>query len=45
MHLSEVNNSEEKSLETITNTFKDYEVKFDDIKCAKQEEISEVISL
>lgn len=45
MHLSEVNNSEEKTLETITNTFKEYEVNFNDIKCAKQEEISEVINI
>lgn len=45
MHLSEVNNSEEKTLETIHKTFKDYEVDFNDIKCAKQEEISEVINI
>lgn len=45
MHLSEVNNTEEKSLETIKETFKDYEVAFNDIKCARQEEISEVINL
>lgn len=45
MHLSEVNNSEEKSLEMIRNTFKDYEVAFNDIKCARQEEISEVINI
>ena len=45
MHLSEVNNSEEKSLETINNTFNDYEIYFNDIKCAKQEEISEVINI
>lgn len=45
MHLSEVNNSEEKSLETINATFKDYEINFNDIKCAKAEEISEVINL
>ncbi len=45
MHLSEVNNTEEKSLEMIHNTFKDYEVSFTDIKCARQEEISEVINI
>lgn len=45
MHLSEVNNSEEKTMEMITKTFKDYEVKFFDIKCAKQDEISEVINI
>ena len=45
MHLSEVNNSEEKTLETIKETFKEYEIDFKDIKCAKQEEISEVINI
>ena len=45
MHLSEVNNTEELTLKTIQETFKDYEIKFNDIKCAKQEEISEVIEL
>jgi len=45
MHLSEVNNSEEKSMETIQNTFREYEVKFSDIICAKQDEISEVINI
>ena len=38
-------NTEEKSLATIKETFKDYEVEFSDIKCAKQEEISEVINI
>lgn len=45
MHLSEVNNTEEKSLETIQNTFKEYDVNFNDIRCAKPEEISEVINI
>jgi phosphoribosyl 1,2-cyclic phosphodiesterase len=43
MHLSETNNTEEKALESITNTFKEYEIPFNDICCAKQNEISEVI--
>lgn len=45
MHLSEVNNTEKKALETIKDTFKEYEIPFNDIKCAKQDEISEVIEL
>lgn len=45
MHLSETNNKESKALETIRKTFEDYEIKFDDIKCAKQNEVGEVIEL
>ena len=45
MHLSEKNNSEEKCLETIKNTFKEYEINFKNISCARQEEVSEVIIL
>lgn len=45
MHLSEQNNTEEKALLTIKETFKDYEIPFNDIKCAKQNELSEVIEL
>ena len=45
MHLSETNNTEEKALNTIRETFKEYEIPFDDIKCAKQNEISEVINI
>ncbi len=45
MHLSENNNTEEKALETVTNTLKEYNVSFEDVKCAKQDEISEVISV
>ena len=43
MHLSHVNNSEEKALEMIHETFKEYEIEFNDIVCAKQSEITEVI--
>ena len=45
MHLSEKNNSEEKCLETINNTFDDYEIPFRDIVCARQDEVSEVINI
>lgn len=43
MHLSHVNNTEEKALEMIRETFKEYEIKFDDIVCAKQSEVTEVL--
>lgn len=42
MHLSHINNTEEKALETIHETFKEYDIHFDDIKCAKRSEITEV---
>lgn len=45
MHLSETNNTEELAMEMITETFKDYEIPFNDIKCAKQDEVSEVIEI
>lgn len=45
MHLSEINNTEEKALKEIKEAFKEYEIPFKDIKCAKQDEISEVIEL
>lgn len=44
-HLSETNNTEEKALTMINETFKDYDIPFKDIKCAKQNEVSEVIVL
>jgi len=44
-HLSEENNSEEKALETIKETFIEYNIKFIDISCAKPKEKSEVITL
>lgn len=43
MHLSHINNTEEKALEMIHETFKEYEITFDDIVCAKQSEITEVL--
>jgi len=42
MHLSKQNNSEAKAMETLKNTFQEYEIGFDDICCAKQNEITEV---
>lgn len=44
-HLSQKNNTEEKALETINNIFKEYEIEFTDIKCARQKEKSELIEL
>ncbi len=43
MHLSEENNRPEIALATVKKTLSEYEVKFDNIKCAKQDEISEVM--
>jgi hypothetical protein len=43
--LSHQNNTEEKALETIREIFKEYEVDFTDISCAKQREKSELIEL
>lgn len=43
MHLSHVNNTEEKALEMIHETFKEYEIAFNNIVCAKQSEITEVL--
>ena len=45
MHLSETNNKPEVALKTVKDTFKEYDVKFDNISCASQNEISEVINL
>lgn len=45
MHLSEVNNLPEVALKTVKDTLNDYDVKFDNIKCASQNEISEVIEI
>lgn len=42
MHLSKENNSEELALNTIFETFKDHSINFDDIKCARQDEMLEV---
>lgn len=43
MHLSHVNNEEEKALSMIHDTFKEYNIDFTDIVCAKQSEITEVV--
>ena len=45
MHLSEVNNDSELALKTVRDTLKEYNVEFDDIECAEQDNISEVISV
>lgn len=45
MHLSEVNNDSEVALKTVNDTLKEYKIEFNDIKCALQNEISEVIEL
>ncbi len=45
MHLSETNNKEELALQTINETFTEYNIKFKNIKCAKQDERSEVIKV
>ncbi len=45
MHLSEINNNPEIALKTVEDTLDEYQVKYPDIKCAKQDEISEVIEV
>lgn len=45
MHLSQHNNTEEIALSTIEETFKEYDVNFEDIACARQKEKSEVIKV
>ena len=45
MHLSEVNNNSEIALKTVNETLKQYNIKFDNIKCADQDKISEVIEV
>lgn len=42
MHISKQNNTEEKALETIHQTFEEYNINFKDISCAKQNEITVV---
>lgn len=42
MHLSHKNNTEEKALEMIQTTFEDYNIHFQNICCAKQNEITKV---
>ncbi len=43
MHLSRTNNTEEKALETLRETFQDYNVSFSNVVCAKQNEITRVV--
>ena len=45
MHLSETNNTEEKSLEMINQTFKEYDIDFHNITCAKPDKVSDVINI
>ena len=42
MHLSDKNNTEKKALEMISQTFKEYDLPFSEICCAKQNEITMV---
>jgi phosphoribosyl 1,2-cyclic phosphodiesterase len=44
-HLSEKNNTPDKALETIKETFKEYEIDFTNISCAQQRDRSEVIEI
>ena len=43
MHLSHINNTEEKALSMIHDTFKEYEIHFDNVSCAKRSEVTEVV--
>lgn len=45
MHLSRHNNTEEIALSTIEETFKEYDINFNDIACARQKEKSEVVEV
>ena len=45
MHLSEVNNNSEIALKTVSNTLKEYKIDFQNIECAEQDEISEVVNI
>lgn len=45
MHLSEVNNDKEIALKTVNDTLSEYKIEFAGIKCAEQENISDVIVL
>ena len=44
-NLSETNNTPDIALNTVKDVFKEYEVKFKNISCGSQNEISEVIEL
>lgn len=43
MHLSHINNTQEKALEMVQDTFKEYNIDFQDITCANRSEITEVV--
>ena len=45
LHLSHKNNTEERALQTIREIFEEYELDFNNIVCAKQKEISEMIEV
>ena len=45
MHLSEENNNPLIAIDTVKKTLKEYNIAFDDIKCASQNDISEVIKI
>ncbi len=45
MHLSEENNRPDIALKTVKKTLKEYNIEFNDIKCAEQNNISEVIKI
>lgn len=42
MHLSQHNNTEEKALETFFQTFKEYDLDFKEVVCARQNEVTKV---
>jgi len=44
-HLSQKNNTEEKALNTIKEIFKEYEIDFNNITCARQKERTELIEV
>ena len=44
MHLSHINNTKEKAMEMMEETFKEYDIHFNNIACANREEITEVVS-
>ena len=45
MHLSHKNNTEELALNTINQVFSNNSIEFNNIKCARQKEKSEVIEI
>ena len=43
--MSETNNTESVAMDTINNTFKEYDIDFENIECARQNEKTEVIEI